>query len=78
MKKRYSVKVIGSDGWLVATVNRVLRAEMFGNFNPIFCTYQGKRHLVKSEAGDLSDPFRRDEFYLKSLYITLPPKGVTK
>jgi len=54
---------------LVATIRRVLRAECIGNFNPIFCTYKGKRTLVHSEEGDLSDPFRREESYLKTLFI---------
>ena len=54
---------------LLETINRVLRAESIGNFNPIFCTYKGKRTLVHSEEGDLSDPFRRDESYLQTLFI---------
>lgn len=40
-----------------------------GNFNPMFCRYGGIEHLVHSDAGDLSDPFRRDESYLKTLFI---------
>jgi hypothetical protein len=54
---------------LVETVARVLRAEQIGNFNPIFCTYKGKRTLVHSDSGDLSDPFRRDAGYVTSLFI---------
>jgi hypothetical protein len=69
MRKKYRVKVIGKDGWFVAYIRRVLNAEVFGNFNPIFCRYKGKRYLVKSEAGDLSDPFRVTEDYFDSLYI---------
>lgn len=58
-------------GALVGTIKRKLRAEAIGNFNPIFCTYHGKRHLVSSMQGDLSDPFRRDETYLDALYIEI-------
>ena len=58
----------------VEFIDRVLRAESIGNFNPIFCTYKGRRTLVHSDAGDLSDPFRADESYLNTLYIKV--KGV--
>lgn len=58
-------------GALIGTIKRKLRAECIGNFNPIFCTYHGKSHLVKSMQGDLSDPFRREESYLKTLYIEI-------
>lgn len=54
------------------TINRVLRAGAIGNFNPIFCTYKGKQYLVSSEEGDLSDPFRATEEYLKTLFIAVP------
>jgi len=50
-------------------IKRKLRAEQIGNFNPLFCTFNRKRTLVKSDEGDLSDPFRREESYAKSLYI---------
>lgn len=53
----------------IKIIKRKLWAEMFGNFNPIFCRYNKQRYLVKSEQGDLSDPFRRKESYLTSLYI---------
>ena len=56
----------------VETIKRVLRAEQIGNFNPVFCTYKGKRCLVQSDEGDLSDPFRRTEEHLKTLYIKIP------
>lgn len=46
-----------------------LKAKVIGNFNPIFCEFKGKDVLVHSMEGDLSDPFRREESYLKSLYI---------
>ena len=51
------------------TIKRKLWAEQIGNFNPIFCRYKGKRTLVHSDEGDISDPFRRDETYTKTLYI---------
>ena len=43
--------------------------DAFKPFPPIFCRYKGKRELVSSEEGDLSDPFRREESYLSRLYI---------
>ncbi|MEK6884337.1 MAG: hypothetical protein AABY22_32195 [Nanoarchaeota archaeon] len=52
-------------------IKRKIWAEAIGNFNPIFCRYLGKRTLVKSEIGDLSDPFRREENYLNSLFIEI-------
>ena len=67
---KYNVKVI-KDGKVIGTFPKILKAEMIGNFNPIFCRHDRKKCLVKSEAGDLSDPFRREESYLKSLYIEI-------
>ncbi len=64
----------GSPGQHVETIKRKLWGEPFGNFNPIFCRYKGRRYLVHSMAGDLSDPFRRDESYLTNLYIEITPK----
>ena len=70
--KKHMIEVRAKDnGIIFKTIRRVLRAESIGNFNPIFCTYQGEKYLVKSDEGDLSDPFRRDESYLKTLYINL-------
>lgn len=54
---------------IVETVKRKLRSKVIGNFNPIFCTYRGRSYVVKSDEGDLSDPFRREESYLESLWI---------
>ncbi len=56
---------------VVETIQRKLRAEQIGNFNPLFCTYKGKRTLVHSDEGDISDPFRRQESYLQTLFIKL-------
>ncbi len=56
-------------GPLIETIKRKLIAESIGNFNPMFCRYKGDRYLVSSKEGDLSDPFRRDDSYLKTLYI---------
>jgi hypothetical protein len=70
MKPKHAIEVRKADGTKF-TIKRQLRAEQIGNFNPIFCTYQGKRILVQSDDGDLSDPFRREESYLKTLYIKL-------
>lgn len=57
------------DVQVLGTIARVLRAEQIGNFNPLFCTYKGKRTLVNSDDGDLSDPFRREQSYEKTLWI---------
>lgn len=60
---------------IVETISRVLRAESIGNFCPLFCTYKGNaRCLVQSDAGDVSDPFRRDESYAKSCFIVEKPQ----
>lgn len=58
-----------SNGVILNVIKRVLRSEAIGNFCPIFCTYLGKQYLVKSEEGDLSDPFRRQESYAQTFYI---------
>lgn len=59
----------GEPGELIETITRVPWCEAIGNFNPMFCRYKGKRVLVSSKDGDLSDPFRRTKEYLKTLYI---------
>jgi hypothetical protein len=56
---------------VVGKIRRVLKPQQIGNFNPVFCCYRGKARLVHSDAGDLSDPFRRDQSYLKTLFIEL-------
>ena len=61
----------GEPGELIETIKRKLVAEMIGNFNPVFCRYKGGKYLVSSKEGDLSDPFRRDESYLETLYIEI-------
>lgn len=66
IKRKY-----GQPGHFIGEIYRKLKAEQIGNFNPIFCIYHGKKHLVRSLEGDLSDPFRRDKSYLDSLYIEL-------
>ena len=58
-------------GVLIGVIKRVLRAEIIGNFNPVFCTYHNSKHLVNSLTGDLSDPFRRSKSYLETLYIEI-------
>jgi len=65
---KHRINVI-KDGIVIKTIARKIWAEQCGNFNPVFCRYQYQRYLVKSEEGDISDPFRRDESYLNSLYI---------
>ncbi len=68
-KYKIQVRLLGKG---IITVKRKLFAKQVGNFNPIFCTYKGKKYLVHSTEGDISDPFRRDESYLKTLYIEVP------
>ena len=68
MKHTINVKLKQS-GKIINTITRKIRSEAIGNFCPIFCTYLGKQMLVKSEQGDLSDPFRRRESYAQSLFI---------
>jgi hypothetical protein len=56
---------------VVETIHRKPWAEQIGNFNPLFCRYKGKRTLMHSDAGDLSDPFRRSDTYAQSFFITV-------
>ena len=63
--------VTGQPGDYIETIKRVLYAEQCGNFNPLFCTYKGKKELVRSRQGDLSDPFRRTEEYANELYLAI-------
>jgi hypothetical protein len=74
MKHTINVKLKQS-GAVYKTIKRVLRMEAIGNFCPLFCTYLGKQRLVKSEEGDLSDPFRRTESYAQSFFIEVEEVG---
>ena len=68
--KKHSVEVRNGDGSVVTTIQRVLRAEAIGNFNPVFCRYNNKKRcLVESEDGFVDDPFRCSEESLKKLFI---------
>jgi hypothetical protein len=69
--KKYQIQVINKSGDIIKTIKRTLWSECIGNFNPLFCRYLTKRHLVKSKEGDLSDPFRREASYLENLFITI-------
>jgi hypothetical protein len=69
--KKYQIQVINKSGEIIKTIKRSLRSECIGNFNPFFCTYLRKQYVVKSKEGDLSDPFRRDESYLGTLFINV-------
>lgn len=77
MEKQHAISVrlrgtkYKEPGREIEVIHRVLRFEAIGNFNPIFCTYQNKKYLVQSLEGDISDPFRRKESYLNSLYIEI-------
>ena len=73
-KQTINVKLKQS-GAVYKTIKRVLRSEAIGNFCPLFCTYLGKQRLVKSEEGDLSDPFRRTESYAQSFFIEVEEVG---
>ena len=74
--KKHTIQVkLKQTGKVCKTIKRVLRSEAIGNFCPLFCTYLGKQRLVKSEAGDLSDPFRRKESYAKSFFIEVEEVG---
>lgn len=64
-------------GKIINTIKRTLRAEQIGNFCPVFCTYKGKQVLVKSDQGDLSDPFRRTESYAQYLFIEVDEITIT-
>ena len=66
--KQYPIEVRDVDGRTLGSIKRALRAEQIGNFNPLFCRFHNDpRVLVRSDDGDVSDPFRREENY--RLYI---------
>ncbi len=69
--KKHEIGVLDGNSHLYAIIKRKLKFEAIGNFCPAFATYKGKEYLVKSDEGDLSNPFRADNSYLKSLYITV-------
>ena len=72
--KKLIIEVRNGDQTLLERIQRVVRAESIGNFNPLFCTYKGhKRCLIESEDGFVDDPFRRSEDTLKKLFIR--PRG---
>ena len=74
MKHNIQVRIkrsYGNPGNIVGTIKRKLYTEQIGNFNPIFCNYHYKDFLVSSMEGDISDPFRRNASYLKTLYIEI-------
>jgi hypothetical protein len=71
INKKHEIRVCDANGHLFAIVKRKLKFEAIGNFCPAFVTYKGKCYLVKSDEGDLSDPFRANESYLKSLFIVI-------
>ena len=69
--KKQEIWVRDANNQLCNIIMRKLKFEAIGNFCPAFVTYKGKEYLVNSDKGDLSDPFRANESYLKSLYITV-------
>lgn len=71
---KHNIEVRSGDNSVVTTIQRVLRAEAIGNFNPIFCRYRNKKRcLVESEDGMIDNPLRRSEESLKTLFIR--PRG---
>ena len=71
MKNKHKIEV-RKDGKRIKTIKRVIWGEAIGNFNPIFCRFSyANRCLVKCTKGDISDPFRRDDSYLNTLYIEI-------
>lgn len=70
-KTKFPIKVYSGPTRVEEVIFRQIRFEQIGNFSPAFCTYKGKRHLVKSKEGDLSDPFRREESYAEKLFIEI-------
>ena len=62
MSKKYDIEVRKWPGRpQPKIIRRTVRSEPFGNFCPVFCTFQGKKCLVESEAPHLDDPFRCNE-----------------
>lgn len=68
-RKRHQIKVYTHDDQFIETIKRVLTFVVLGNWNPAYCVYKREKYQVHSVHGDMSDPFRRDESYLDSLYI---------
>jgi hypothetical protein len=68
--KKYQIQV-RSEGKTISNISRKLYAKQIGNFNPLFCRFDNKTFQVKSDSGDTSDPFRREESYSNSFYIEL-------
>jgi len=69
MAMKHRIEVRDKNHKVITTIERVLRSESIGNFNPVFCTYENQKCLVRSDSGDLSDPFRREPEYLNHLFI---------
>lgn len=68
--KKHSIQVRDkATKTVLSTVKRKIWMESIGNFCPVLCTYKGKRTLVNSEEGDVSDPFRRTDEYANSFFI---------
>lgn len=67
-RKTITVKLNGQPFHRIA---RVISCEPLGNFNLFTCRYQCRTFMLKSEKGDLSDPFRVDKSYFDSLYLDL-------
>ena len=72
---KHQIQVRNGDGSVVETISRSLRAESIGNFNPLFCSYKGKKRcLVQSDSLHLDDPLRCNEKdHIGKLFIL--PRG---
>lgn len=56
---------------VICVISRKVYCDQVGNFNRFACRYNGQTFLVHSDEGDIGDPFRADESYLKSLFIEM-------
>ena len=56
---------------VVKTIKRKVYVDQVGNFNRFACRFNRRTYCVNSDAGDIGDPFRADESYLKTLYIDI-------
>lgn len=72
--KKYIIEVrnyIGELYTCTKIIKRKIYAEQIGNFNPFFCRFNKLTFQLHSDAGDVSDPFRREENYAETFYIKL-------
>lgn len=68
-KSKFAIKIKHNNIFSGEIVKRAVKCEQVSNFDLITCVYKGEKYVVYSDVGDLSDPFRRNNTYLDSLYI---------